>query len=251
MIGVIDSGSGGLSVLLELKKQFPQADFLYYGDIKNAPYGEKTHAELSRLTVDALKFLKDNRVTNVVSACNSVSASMAISLLDTLLSAQHIVEMVGPTVQSFLQDTRRVAVCATQATIDSGMYQNAFHMIDKEITTIAIPDLAGQIEFGATEEDIKNTITKAISAQSTNYDVLVLACTHYPLVQNVFRSVLNDSIEIIDPAHAVAARAKKLFKDEEGSDGKVQFVITKDAGSFRNRVEELFADQRKTIEVLP
>ena len=59
MIGVIDSGSGGLSVLLELKKQFPQADFLYYGDIKNAPYGEKTHAELSRLTVDALKFLKD------------------------------------------------------------------------------------------------------------------------------------------------------------------------------------------------
>lgn len=252
MIGVIDSGSGGLSVLLELRREFPSADFLYFGDIKNAPYGEKSHAELSRLTVEALKFLKDNGVSNVVSACNSVSASMAISLFDTLLSSQHIVEMVGPTVQAFAEDVRPIVLCATQATIDSGMYQNAFHMIGKaNVTAIPIPDLAGQIEFGADRATIKENIASALAPHHGSLEVLILGCTHYPLVIDLFKEVVGEQVSIIDPAQYVANRAASLFKDELTGTGTVKFVISQDSQPFRDYVAKLLETSTYTIEVLP
>src|SRR3989344_2861097 len=139
MIGIFDSGAGGLTVLRAIREVLPTADVVYFGDIKNAPYGNRSREELAVLTVNAIKLLQENGATNIVSACNSVSASLAVSLYDALsLSPPALIEMVGPTVAYFKGSTARLVLCATEATIHSGIYQNGFRMVGKEIECVAI-----------------------------------------------------------------------------------------------------------------
>src|SRR5271165_3119459 len=120
MIGIFDSGSGGLTVLHAIRQVLPSADVIYFGDIKNAPYGSRSQEELSVLTIQALKLLENRGATNFVSACNSVSASLALSVLDVFTEKEmQIIEMVGPTVSYFKGSAARILLCATPATIRS------------------------------------------------------------------------------------------------------------------------------------
>lgn len=251
MIGIFDSGSGGLTVLKAVREQMPSADILYFGDIKNAPYGEKSREELSRLTINSIRVLQARGATSIVSACNSVSASLAVSLFDALLLAPtQMIEMVGPTVSSFKSSSARILLTATPATIDSEIYQNAFRMIGKDVATVVIPDLAGAIEFGSSEAEMEQIIRDAFKdVQLKNFDVLILACTHYPLVSPIFERVLG-SIHLFDPALAVGERVKKQLWPREVGDGTTRFIVSKDSQLFRDRVAQLLSGSAFSIEVL-
>ena len=251
MIGILDSGSGGLSVMRALREVLPSSDIIYFGDIKNAPYGSKSREELSQLTVQSLERLKQHGAQRIVSACNSVSASLAISLFDAFeIKPEALIEMVGPTVSYFRGVEARVAVCATPATIKSGMYENAFHMIGQDTISIAISDLAGAIEFGADKKVVKEIIVEALQPYIGQFDVLILACTHYPLVREVFVDVVDDGVKIFDPAYAVAERAKKLFWPQEVSYGTTRFLLSQKSEQFEKFVQQLFPDMTYTLEVV-
>jgi len=251
MIGVFDSGVGGLTVLRSLRKELPSCDVIYFGDIKNAPYGTKSREELSALTVAGLTLLRERGAHRIISACNSVSASLAISLYDAFsLKQDELVEMVGPTVSFFRGREECVAVCATPATIASDIYGNAFRMIGKEVQSIVIPELAGAIEFGASGQDVEHIVADALKGKK-GFDVLILGCTHYPLAIHSFKKVLGDSVTLFDPAEEVAHRAKKLFWPQEVGDGRMQFFISKESARFRALLGELFPGQTYTVEVLP
>ncbi|MCX6787162.1 MAG: aspartate/glutamate racemase family protein [Candidatus Kaiserbacteria bacterium] len=251
MIGIFDSGSGGLTVLKAIREQIPSADILYFGDIKNAPYGSKTNSELSALTVRAIELLQKRGATSIVSACNSVSASLAVSLFDTLsLAPGQLIEMVGPTVSHFKNSSARLLLTATPATIHSEIYQNAFHMIGKDIETVAIPDLAAAIEFGSSEKEIEDIIRDAFTeVQLNDFDELILACTHYPLVSHIFEKVFG-SVRLFNPALAVGERVKKQLWPLEVGDGTTRFVISKDSQSFRNRIAQFSLSGKSSVEVL-
>lgn len=252
MIGVFDSGSGGLTVLKAIRERVPYADIVYFGDIKHVPYGTKTNKELSLLTVSAIELLQKRGAESIVSACNSVSATLAISLFDSLsLAPNSLIEMVGPTVSHFKQTEERVLLVATPATINSEIYQNAFHMIGKEITALAIPDLAKAIEFDEPCEKVEAIIRGALSAVSIReFDILILACTHYPLVTNLFQKVVGDDIQIFDPAYAVAERVERQLASREQGGGSLRFIISADSMAFRARVDELFSQGDFQIEVV-
>jgi glutamate racemase len=251
MIGVFDSGSGGLTVLKAVRELLPSSDYLYFGDIKNAPYGSRSREELTALTVEAIRFLQANGATSIVSACNSVSASLAVSLYDAFdISPQHLVEMVGPTVAYFRNSSARLMLCATPATIQSGIYQNGFRMIGKEIDVVPIPELAGLIEFGEPKEKILRAIAASFAGKDVSqFDALVLACTHYPLVPEAFIEVLGGGIHLFDPAVAVSERVERHCWPREAGEGKMRFVITKDSVPFRKLVSELFTEEENHIEV--
>ncbi|QQG37914.1 MAG: aspartate/glutamate racemase family protein [Candidatus Kaiserbacteria bacterium] len=249
MIGMFDSGVGGLTVLRSIRQYLPSADILYFGDIKNAPYGSKSREELSVLLVAGLKVLHERGAEKIVSACNSVSASLAISLFDALeIAPAHLIEMVGPTVAALRDSPERIAVCATPATIRSGIYADAFRMVGKEIQNIAIEGLAGAIEFGAPEAEIKKHIEGAFTGKS-DFDLLVLGCTHYPLAIEAFGTVLPD-VKIFDPAEAVAIRARRQFWPQEVGDARTHFLISKESQRFRDLTSSLFPNQKYTVEVL-
>lgn len=251
MIGILDSGSGGLTVMKAIREQLPSSDIVYFGDIKNAPYGSKSQRELSELTAKSIHLLRERKAERIVSACNSVSASLAVSLLDVfgILPGQ-LVEMVGPTVGYFKNIEGRIAVCATPATVASGMYENAFHMIGRETLSIPIPDLAAAIEFGQSDTDIKTIIEDALSPHKGEYNILILACTHYPLVQHIFSELLGSEITIFDPAEAVARRTKKLFWPQEVAFGTTHFIISQESEHFKKYVKQLFPNLAYKIEVL-
>jgi glutamate racemase len=240
MIGIFDSGSGGLTVLKAVRERMPSADILYFGDIKNAPYGEKSHGELGALTVRAIELLQKRGAESIVSACNSVSAALAISLFDALsLAPGHLIEMVGPTVSAFKDSPERILLTATPATIGSEIYQNAFRMIGKEIETIAIPDLAAAIEFGEPEEKIERIIRAAFAGvRVSDFDTLILACTHYPLATHLFEKVF-DSMPLFDPAVAVGERVQRQLEQGGAGGGTTRFIISKDSEPFRERVAGL------------
>jgi len=251
MIGLLDSGSGGLTVMKAVRAELPSADIIYFGDIKNAPYGGKSRVELSRLTVAAIKILQERNVDRIISACNSVSASLAVSLYDVFeIAPQNLIEMVGPTVSYFKNSSARIALCATPATIISGMYENAFRMLGKETINIAIPDLAKLIEFGGNEAEMRLVIIEALAPFDGQYDLLILACTHYPLVTQIFIEVVNDQVQLFDPAQVVAARAKKLFWPMEVGSRTTHFILSTESPLFKAYVDRLFPGLKYTLEVL-
>lgn len=251
MIGIFDSGSGGLTVLSAIRERMPSADILYFGDIKNAPYGEKSREELSRLTVNSIRVLQARGATSIVSACNSVSASLAVSLFDALgLAQQNLIEMVGPTVSCFKDFKKPILVVATPATILSELYQNAFRMLGIEIDTVAIPKLAGAIEFGTPARDQELLIAGACAAHDMKkYGAVVLACTHYPLALASLRKVLGD-VPFFDPAEAVADRVKRQLWPREVGDGKLRLLVSHDTPQFRAHVAKLLPDASYVVEVL-
>ena len=252
MIGIFDSGSGGLTVLRAIRDVLPSANVLYFGDIKNAPYGARSREELSTLTVNAIKLLQDRGASRIVSACNSVSASLAVSIYDVFsLDSAHLIEMVGPTVAIFKGSTARILLCATQATIHSGIYQNAFTMIGKEIVALPLPELASAIECDKPKEYIEHLIELSFGGVVlADFDVLILGCTHYPLAMTSFRKVLGQGIAIYDPAVVVAQRVEKLFWPQEVGDGTTRYIISKDSMQFRGLVTSLFPGESSLIEVL-
>src|SRR3989344_1222554 len=210
MIGIFDSGSGGLTVLKAIREQMPSADILYFGDIKNAPYGEKSREELSRLTVNSIRVLQARGATSIVSACNSVSASLAVSLFDVLARAQqNLNNILGPTVSYFKDFKEPILLAAPAATISSRLYQDAFQMRGVTVDAVAIPKLAGAIEFGVPAADQERLIAAAFAPYDLEkYGAFILACTHYPLALVSFRKVLGD-IPFFNPAEAVADRIKR------------------------------------------
>lgn len=246
MIGVFDSGSGGLTVLRRIRARMPRADLLYFGDIRNAPYGERSREELARLTLAAMSRLREGGATSIVSACNSVSASLVASRSSG--GPERLIEMVGPTVASLRDDERRLLVVATPATIASRLYEDGFRALGKEVGSLALPGLAGAIEKGD-EAAAKAIIHASLAGVAGAYDAVVLACTHYPLVTRLFAEDLP-GIELIDPADAVAARVAEEWSQEEQGNGTTHFLISADSAPFRALVAKLFPESEARIEVI-
>ena len=251
MIGIFDSGSGGLTVLHAIRKRLRTVDILYFGDLKNAPYGEKSREELSRLTVNNIRLLQARGATSIISACNSVSATLAISLFDSLgLSPQHLIEMVGPTVNYFNGFKKPILLFATPATVSSEIYQTAFQMLGITIDAIALPKLAGAIEFSASVADQEKLIAATTGhVDMSKYGAVILACTHYPLAIASFKKMFGNA-PFFDPAEAVAERVEKYLWPREAGEGTTRFLLSRDTPEFRARVAQLFRDEAYTVEVV-
>ena len=248
MIGLFDSGSGGLTVLAALRARVPHADIVYFGDIKNVPYGERSAEELSRLTEHGLIRLSDMGATEIVSACNSVS----LSVLTGAAGHANVIEMTRPTARALRAHAgARMLLIATPATIRSRIYPDAIG-VSVLLDELSIPELAGAIEFGGTKEEIRSIIKSSFLKQDgKKYDGVILGCTHYPFAREEIERAANDMFGatlIIDPAEAVSEEAARRF-NIEGS-GLMRFLISKDSSVFRSRVRGLFPESSYTIDIV-
>lgn len=250
MIGVFDSGVGGLTVLRELRRAMPRADFLYFGDTLHAPYGVRPHYEIVQLTVAAFLIMEEYGATGIVSACNSVSAAMALADMGTFpLPQERLVEMVGPTVEALAGERGRILLAATEATVRAGIYQDGFAARGIAIDTAVVPELAGAIERGASAEEVHTIIERAIAPHAGAYDTLVLGCTHYPLVMDSFRAVVGNGVRVFDPAAAVAAATAARIPDEAAGQGTMRFLVSRETPVFRSSVAARFTGEH-AIEVV-
>jgi len=236
MLGVFDSGSGGLSVVRAIRAVAPHADLVYFGDLKNAPYGNKSREELGALTVLGIEKLMVEGAREIVSACNSVSVSIALPMFEILeLPRASLIEMVGPTMASFRARGARVAVVATRATIESGMYQNGLRAVGNDVVGVAIPELVALIERGAPREAMEALVRNALSPLGGGgHTHLLLGCTHFPLVKDVFVRVAGECLPgaaVVDPAEVVATTVAERFNTTGA--GRTTYLLSRDSAVFR------------------
>lgn len=203
-------------MLRELRRRAPHADIVYFGDLKNAPYGDKSREELGALTVLGIQKLLDLGATEIVSACNSISVSIVLPLFEILkLPHANLIEMVGPTIASFRGTNAHVLVLATRATIESGIYEEGLRMVGCTADGVPIPDLVGLIEQGASRDTILPLVRSALAPLARDtYTHVILGCTHFPLVRDVFEEAVSerdDSVTLVDPAVPVVTAALERF----------------------------------------
>jgi glutamate racemase len=147
----------------------------------------------------------------------------------------NLIEMVGPTVSSFKGTQARILVLATHATVESGVYQEGFRMIGIEAEGVALPRLVGLIEEGATTDLMVDMVVDVLAPYAARpFTHVLLGCTHYPLVVQVFEAALTRvgmDVVITDPAHAVAAAALRRF-DVSGT-GTTRFLLSRESDLFQ------------------
>ena len=217
MLGLYDSGLGGLTVLAALRAAGIDQDVVYFADQAHVPYGDKSDGELHGFLTENLALLGGLGVDAVVTACNTSCAvaqhygwpATPFPVLDLILTAG----------RSFAGTRhRRIAVIATAATVRSGAYGRAIRAAAPyaHVHEIAAPKLVPIVEGGEAETAVGRAAVAEIVAQiPPDVEALVFGCTHYPLLDRWFAAALDPRVERIDPAAAQAAAAKELVAELE------------------------------------
>jgi glutamate racemase len=243
VIGVFDSGYGGLTVLAALHARLPRQRFLYLGDNAHAPYGTKTGAEIQALTQAGVAHLFRCGARLVILACNTATAAAIRPLQQEWLSVhspeRRVLGVIAPMVEEIAQtpwhakagpdETRRpaetVAVFATKATVESGFYPAEIGLRAPNIAVVqqACPELAGMIEADAPEAALRATVERHVGLLLATLgkapDKAVLGCTHFPLVESWFRAALPPETQILSqPARVAASLVAYLFRHPEMKD---------------------------------
>lgn len=216
MIWIFDSGSGWLSFLDACKKELPEYDYIYFGDFKNCPYGNREKNEILDLTRSGVLKLKNTGAKIVILACNTATwASIRELQKEEKILWVKILGVTIPGAEKIIEEKyKKVAVFATQASIDNHLYKERVHILDDNIDVqeIAMPELAVLTEKYLAHEVTKEEITKYILDFSKNFsqnnEAIVLWCTHYSLIQDIFKEIFPNK-KIICPSKE---SAKKLVQ---------------------------------------
>jgi len=216
-IGVFDSGIGGLTVLKELVAALPTEDFIYLGYTARLPYGTKSNEVIIRYSRENTEFLLAKGIKLLVVACNTASA-VALGEIgrDTIVPVIGVIEP-GARAAIAVSRSGKIGVIGTEATIASGAYTRAIQQLRPgvEIYTRACPLLVPLIEEGWTDNEIaERTVAYYLeSLKASGIDTLLLGCTHYPLMRDLFRRVLGPGVRIVDSATATAAAVAERLAD--------------------------------------
>ena len=241
-IGMFDSGIGGLTVLHECLVTMPAEDFVYVGDTARFPYGPKTQHELRLFARQIASFLDAAGVKLLVVACYSATAA-ALPRLQEQFSTP-IVGVVLPGARAAVQTSRyrRIGVLATEATVASGSYVRAIGALDggAEVFQQPCPGLASFIQDGdvASHEVVETARAFTAPLKEHRPDVVILGCTHYPLIAPLLQRQLGRDVTLVNPAAEVAREvaevlARQDIENDADREGDYRFYCTGDASSFR------------------
>ncbi len=193
VIGVFDSGIGGLTVLRELIKMFPHEDFLYVADQGHCPYGTKTPEQISERVKKVTGFLVSQNAKAIVIACNTASVRIASAREVTSVP---VISVIQPTCKRAVQLTKnkKVAVLATRSTINSGVYQSLLEKSGITPVPLACSEFVEILENCTFDSPQGRAIVrgKLLEIKDGGMDVLIHGCTHFSLLEPQMREVLGD-----------------------------------------------------------
>jgi len=216
-IGVFDSGVGGLTVLRELVRLL-DADYRYFGDTARLPYGSKSAETVARYAVASAQFLERMGAEMLVIACNTASALALDAIRSSVKIAVTGVIAPGAEQAAQISRTRHAVVIGTEATVSSHVYSRELARLGLQAREKACPLLVPLVEEGWTDHPVTEQVARIYldelfagesASQARDDDVLLLGCTHYPLLRPLLRRLLPPAVSMVDSAestaHAVAA----------------------------------------------
>lgn len=259
-IGVFDSGFGGLTVLRSLVEQLPNEDFVYLGDTARAPYGPRSIAEVRRFALQGLDHLVERGVKALVIACNSASSAVLRDARERY--DVPITEVILPAASRAVSATRngRVGVVATESTVNSRSYDDAFAIAPSiTLTAQACPHFVEFVEAGITggEELLEVAEEYLAPIKKAQSDTLILGCTHYPLLAGVIGYVLGNGVTLVSSAEACAQSTYSQLTQagllrHHPREARREFLTTGDARNFQGIGRRLlgeFVTNATTVEI--
>jgi glutamate racemase len=210
-IGVFDSGLGGLTVVRELQAAMPGEDIVYLGDTARVPYGTKSLATIRRFSLEDAAFLLGFAPKMIVVACNSASAA-AMEVLRERLPVE-VVDVIRPSAARAVAMTGGpIGVIGTEATVASGAYERAIHEMDpaRSVTAVACPLLVPIVEEGRDQTDpiVTHVLCDYLRGlQRLRPPVLILGCTHYPLLAGAIGKLMGPGTALVNSGWAAAQEA--------------------------------------------
>ena len=225
MIGVFDSGEGGLAAIDEIKRLCPECDLIFHKDTENAPYGTKTRGEIISLVKNDIRMLIDGGADKILIACCTAST------VYPLLSKEErriCLPIITPTAEIAAKATKnkRIGIICTEATARSGAFDSAIHGIDDTISTktLAAGELVSLVESGVRDaRHTRRDVTKIKKILSPligfHPDTVILGCTHFSRIGGIVKSILG--CEVVD---AAKVGARLILAHESGGEGKMIYV---------------------------
>jgi glutamate racemase len=255
-IGVFDSGFGGLTVLKALLQVVPEAEYLYFGDTARLPYGSKSVETVARYACEAAKFLEQQGAEMLVIACNTATA-LAFDQIKQASSVP-VLGVIEPGAQRAKVASRehKVVVIGTDATVSSHAYHKALAALNIEAREKACPLLVplveeGWVEHPVTEQVARIYLKEAFSDGFSEADVLLLGCTHYPLLKPLLQRIAPEHVTLVDSAESTALAVQNIIRANQipqidlqaRKTEQVRFFVTDSPEKFR-RLGSSFLGQR-------
>lgn len=267
MIGVFDSGFGGLTILRDLRKVLPEYDFLYLGDNARAPYGSRSFETIYRYTLQSVRELFARGCPLVILACNTASARALRSIQQQVLPVEfpdrRVLGIIRPTAEEIgcFSKTGHVGVFATAGTVSSQSYvieiEHFFPQL--KVTQHACPMWVPLVENGECDtEGAKFFVKKDVGAlleEDPEIDTVLLACTHYPLLEKQIRAALPPRVRLVFQGDIVAHKTVDYLKRHPEMEvrltrgGKTAF-LTSDTAKFFEKGAFLFGMEDISAESL-
>lgn len=240
-IGVFDSGLGGLTVVREMQKAMPDESIVYFGDTGRVPYGTKSRDTIKLYTKQDIEFLMRNNVKAIVAACGTVSSVALPDLGDLPVP---IAGVVVPSAIAAVKKTKngKIGVIGTSATINSGAYRNEIKklMPEAQIFEKACPLFVPIVESGWIERNnevaVLTTKKYLSSLKDEGIDVLILGCTHFPLLSDIIGDFMGEDVVLIDTgyeaAHYVFSMLKEKGIESDDKKGSYQYFVSDRVDDF-------------------
>jgi len=250
MIGIFDSGFGGLTVFKEIKKALPDYNYIYLGDNLRAPYGGRSQEVIYEYTRQAVDFLFKQNCELVILACNTASSEALRKLQQEWLPANYpskrILGVIRPLAEEAikLSKSNKIGVVGTKATVESKAYDRELKHLKKEVAVFenACPLLVPLVEEGWLDKIETRMIIKKYlrPLKDQQIDTLILGCTHYPLLMKEFLRICGKKIKVLDGPKVVAeklagylTRHPEIEKNLEKQKTS-RFLTTGSEGQFNN-----------------
>ena len=265
MIGVFDSGFGGLTVLKEFIKELPKYDYMYLGDNARTPYGNRGHDTVKSFTKEGIDYLFSKGCTLIIIACNTASSYVLREIQEEYLRTPKVTDkkilgVIRPLVEESAKITKnnRVGVVGTRSTIASESYETELHNQKEsiEVCTQECPLLVPLIEEGWSHKPETRMILKKYlrPIKSCNVDTLILGCTHYPFLLKEFTQIMGNKVQVPNPGKIIAKSLSDYLKrhpeiEKPLSKKKTRtFLTTDNAAHFQKVGSQFLGDTLKDVK---
>lgn len=252
VIGVFDSGVGGLTVARSIYDNFNFKDLIYFGDLAHLPYGDKSEAAIQAYSVRIADFLQKKGCTTIVIACNSASSAAYTLLKEYFKGKIRIINVIDPMVKYIHSryEGHHIGLLGTKRTIDSGIYESRLRELSEKtiLHGLATPLLVPMIEEGFIGGSVSKKILKKYLSFEPFSDIsaMILGCTHYPLIRSQISAYFNNKIEVVDSTRVIADYLKDMLPPKDDSRvGKTHFFVSDYTRSFEKSSKYFFGKEVK------
>lgn len=264
MIGVFDSGFGGLTVLRALTDKLPQYDYLYLGDNARAPYGPRSFDTVYQYTLESVKWLFQQGCPLVILACNTASAKALRTIqqkdLPDMPSGLRVLGVIRPTTEIIgkFSSSNEIGILATKGTVSSGSYPIEINKFFPEVNVhqqacpMWVPLIENHEHLSPGADYFVKECVDKLKAQSAQMDTILLACTHYPLLESKIQEAAGNKIRIISQGNIVAESLVDYLARHPEMDAKLSkggkrlFFTTDDPKDFDQQATVFFGESVKS-----